>query len=212
MKKPPCRGCDYERMSKRCQVCTDCTARVAYADSVDLAGLIIHSSRMVVPATVVKAVTNEPEVKETHMKDEKTCSNCGEEYPRTEDYFYKNPACSDGFEGQCKTCRAIKKGVKNPGKRGPKPRLKKTVQETAPEQVLVHEPVIADAGALINYTFDGNDPVAVLFADHPELRERLKKIADGQFRTEKQQLLWMVDFAIQFSWISDFTASFWRKG
>jgi len=39
------------------------------------------------------------------MEEKKTCIKCLKEFPKTEEYFRKNSATSDGFEGQCKKCR-----------------------------------------------------------------------------------------------------------
>jgi hypothetical protein len=35
----------------------------------------------------------------------RVCSKCGNEYPLTQEFFYKNKARSDGIEGACKLCR-----------------------------------------------------------------------------------------------------------
>ena len=40
------------------------------------------------------------------MKENKTCSKCGEEKPATQEYFNRNKSRKDGFSVYCKVCKA----------------------------------------------------------------------------------------------------------
>ena len=121
------------------------------------------------------------------MVQMKTCTNCENEYELNENNFYKNKACRDGFEGQCKTCRAIKHGKNPGGKRGPKPKQKEPIHGVSQLPDSGREPSEPDTGAQI--TLD--------FSKHPHLLDSLKVMADKHFRPAEQQILWMIDCAVQ---------------
>lgn len=40
------------------------------------------------------------------MKTSRICSQCGNEYPLTKEYWHKHKSCKDGFRSPCKLCRA----------------------------------------------------------------------------------------------------------
>jgi len=186
MKKPPCIGCEFEKMEKGCPECRNCNARVAHAAAIELSGAATPSSSMVWTAGMT-AITMLPQTKEIHMVQMKTCTNCENEYELNENNFYKNKACRDGFEGQCKTCRAIKHGKNPGGKRGPKPKQKEPIHSVSPAQASGRASVKPDTEARI--TLD--------FSKCSYLLAGLQKMADKHYRSVDQQILWMIDCAVQ---------------
>lgn len=55
--------------------------------------------------TVNQPGTGQIKEKKMEPNEKKTCIKCGNEFPKTEEYFRKSSSTRDGFEGQCKDCR-----------------------------------------------------------------------------------------------------------
>jgi len=91
-------------------------------DTISIGGLVqkvmtdveeIHNMSLVDFATIIKKhtltnlqkqiLTAIDEKKELQI-DQKKCSNCGQVYPATEEFFYKSGGSSDGLQFLCKPC------------------------------------------------------------------------------------------------------------
>lgn len=106
------------------------------------------------------------------LNKKKVCNKCGETKRLLD--FYKKSGAGDGRENVCKRCRNLRqREVK-----AMRPAVKK-------------EPKIS-------YT----DAMDVLFAEHPGLLEKLKAMAEAEYRTPRAQLFFLVEQSTRGVWAS----------
>jgi hypothetical protein len=167
--KNPCLSCRLVRADKNNPECRECDARVAYVYSI---GDMTHSMPMPTLTKEKKPMETQP-VMEEAAEPAKKCNFCGETKPL--DGFAKNQTCRDGHEGQCKTCK--------------KERTK--LKDKAKAQNKDQRPLPADAPK----PPAGRDEkrfIVVDFSSHPDLYEKIKQMAQQEFRNPEQQVLFLI--------------------
>jgi hypothetical protein len=101
------------------------------------------------------------------IKPEKTCRICGDSFPADREHFYSAPTCRDGLDTRCKECvRGLNLGAYK-------------AEETQPDEETEDK-----APEIISVLVD--------FTQHPDLYDRLERIAQAEFRTPELQLLAMI--------------------
>ena len=129
-----------------------------------------------------------PEGRRIMETEKKTCIKCNKEFPKTEEYFRKNHATKDGFEGQCKTCRRKYFADYRAGKRARSKPGKNIGQKQIPKPIRLAGPSARQVKKTIGLADRQVDPVSPVILNSANPYEIVAALRKG-FAREMIQLI-----------------------
>ena len=174
----PCLDCKNKDKDKNNPECKECGLRVQYVNS------IMHMTGLPEPGTGEHKICPYKKTGDKKLENikEKTCRQCGNQYPGTTEFFHANKNNRDGLQIYCKTCRA--RWAKD----------KRKVQTMHASSVRKPVSTTKQTGLKpISTKKQAENILSISFDDYPEILEKIKKTAKEEFRQPEMQILFWIN-------------------